>query len=75
MKQILLQLSKSELNYTQFMEHYSHPESGPYYVNIRDNYEDAEDPLKEISLFLQWLQRTGIGEQYGRTGFTIRENA
>ena len=64
MKQILLQLSKSELDYTQFMEHYSPSESGPYYVNIRDNYEDAEDPLKEISRFLQWLQRTGIGEQW-----------
>ena len=38
-------------------------------------YEDAEDPLKEISLFLQWLQRIGIGEQYGRAAFTIRENA
>ena len=39
MKQILLQLSKSELDYTQFMEHYSPPESGPYYVNIRDTYQ------------------------------------
>ena len=75
MKQILLQLSKRELDYTQFMEHYSPPENGPYYVNIRDSYEDAEDPMKEISLFLQWLQRTGIGEQCGRAGFTIRENA
>ena len=48
MKQILLQLSKRELDYTQFMEHYSPPENGPYYVNIRILFNKVITPIIKV---------------------------
>ena len=72
MKQILLQLSKEDRNHTQFADHCNLWESTTY---CADKCECAENPQKEISLFLQWLQRTGIGTQVGNIGFTANENA